>query len=386
MQNKTIILGISGGIAAYKSVDLVSQLVKLGARVHVCMTKNAENFVSPLSLEIMSGNKVHRKQEQGMDIEHIKLAELADLILLAPATANSIAKLASGISDEIIYDVILASKAPIVIAPAMNTNMWEHPSTVKNLEIISKNYNYNIIDPELGLLACKHEGQGRLASNETIIAKINSILYPQKNQHKIIITGGPTREAIDPVRFISNRSSGKMAFALARAAIEAGLETVLISTIKPSEALNCKIILVENSQEMLSTLETEFVDAQSLVMAAAVSDYIAENFSEDKLSKQRNLALKLNIDILETLAKVKKNDQQIIGFSVETKDSLKKAQAKLQRKKMNAIIVNDPSAFDSSHASVKILDSKNQIETFDQIEKTILAKKIIDKILTKAFI
>jgi len=379
LKNKTIILGITGGIAAYKTVDLVSQLTKLGANVHVCLSKNASKFVSPLSLEVMSTNKIYSGQEQGEEIDHIKLADNADIVLIAPATANSLAKLANGLSDEMIFDIVLATKAPVIIAPAMNSNMWQHPSTLANLEKLEK-FNYQIIEPDSGLLACGHIGQGRLPDNEIIIQKlIQALNQNSKSKGKILISAGATREAIDAVRFISNKSSGKMAFALAREALKANYDVVLVSTIEVPSDIKSQIIYVETADEMCAALKKEFDDSQALIMVAAVADYKIKNSSDQKLAKNElsNLELEKNIDILEALAATKQAHQKLIGFSVETNDALEKAKSKIKKKNLDAIIINNTSAFGADTADIIILKKDNQQETLSA-SKNIIAKRILE--------
>jgi len=393
LENKKIILGICGGIAAYKTVELVSQLKKRGAHVYVVLTDNASKFVSSLSLEVMSGNKVYSGQIQGENIDHIQLADIADLILIAPATANALAKMANGISDSILFDIVLATKAPIMVAPAMNTNMWLHPSTRNNLEIL-KSFHYQIIEPESGDLACGHVGPGRLADIENILKLIEdnfkfTSLHTNSPFHgkKIVITVGGTRERLDPVRYISNRSSGTMGFALAREASQQGASVVLISTINNQEAWinDTQLVQVETHAEMQAALEKEFDEADITIMVAAVADFRPTTNLDQKVKKidgQDTLVVEMEKtpDILAGLGKRKKSHQVTIGFSVETERHLEKAQEKLKRKNLDFIVVNSPEAFASQEAQVTIMSASEKLPAQLQLAKqakTELAKEIL---------
>lgn len=381
LKDKNIILCISGGIAAYKTVELVSQLKKEGANLHVVLSSKASKFVSPLSLEVMSENKVHGgHQTWGSDIEHIELAKKADMILIAPATANTVAKLANGISDEILFDTVLASKAPVIVAPAMNTNMWEHPTVQANLTKLV-DFGYKIIDPEEGLLACKTVGQGRLAELDSIVEKLSafSAKYFSKEDKvlsnentienlfgkKVIVTLGATKEKIDPIRFISNRSSGKMGFALIDSLVEAGAEVIAIhgfSDLEHHSAYhdhkNLESVQIESTQDMLDALLRVFPSADALFMVAAVADYRVKEVSDIKLKKADGLPeiiLEENPDILKELLKIKKDNQAMIGFSVESKDAIAEGSRKLKEKDLDYIVVNSTEAFGAEVSEVVVL-------------------------------
>lgn len=400
LQGKTIILGISGGIAAYKTVDLVSNLKKLGANVHVVATQNALKFVSPLSLETMSGNKVvftENRSQYSSEIEHIKLADQADLVLIAPATANCIAKLAAGISDEILYDIVLASRSPIVIAPAMNTNMWQHATVKNNLDILINKLNYQIIDPEFGDLACGYVGEGRLADINRIVDKLSCILTSglprpafagramtdnlligsEVKHTKITITMGPTREYLDPVRYITNRSSGKMGLALAKAALRLGYSVDLISSIEPPLEIvkQVKYIPFQTHEELKQAIDESFKNADALIMAAAVVDYRPQQRVKHKLKKQKDM--KIDLEITEDiLAQIKKRDGQVlIGFSVETDNHKANALRKLETKNLDLIVVNSTDAFDVDSAKVDIIAAGPYHSVLEPIEHITLSSK-----------
>jgi phosphopantothenoylcysteine decarboxylase/phosphopantothenate--cysteine ligase len=402
LQGKTIILGISGGIAACKSVDLASLLKKQGANVVAVCTEKALNFVSELSLQVITGNKVYLKQYEigSPEIDHIKLADEADLILIAPATANTIAKLAAGIADNLLLDICLASTTPVMLAPAMNTKMWEHKTTVRNLKFLQEELNYQVINPAYGELACGHVGEGRLADLECIVKKVCDFSEVLPSRHgtsalgldqgladkdsqclknrKIVITAGGTRESIDPVRFIGNHSSGLMGLELAKAAQTLGAEVCLITTgltfhktsalgqdqsiyEQVSEAPKSRIIRVETAEEMKAAVEIEFKDADALIMAAAVADYKPREISSSKIKKNTGslvLELEKTPDILETIAKTKKPNQVLIGFALETENLIENAAQKLKEKNLDLIIANSSEALGSVNSTVTLISSK----------------------------
>lgn len=382
LKGKTIILAITGGIAAYKTVQLVSDLKKLGANLHVVMSQNAAKFVAPLSLEVMSENKVIGGQSSEGEIDHIKLADKADLVLIAPATANCMAKLATGISDEIIYDLVLASRAPILIAPAMNTNMWQHEITQQNYRKL-KSLGYHFIDPEHGELACKHIGQGRLAEFDSIINAVTNLLTSSQKLlgKKILISLGATRERIDPVRFLTNQSSGKMGFALAKAALAQGAKLTLVSTIDLPQDLNPdKLIRVESHEEMQTALRQGFASQDILIMVAAVADYKPKTIAAQKIKTQQSLTLEFEqtTDIVAELARNKKPGQIVVAFSVETDDAIEKAKDKIIRKNLDLIVVNSPAAFGADEAEVTIVDEQGELTSMTRSSKELIAKKVLE--------
>jgi len=390
-QPKNIILGISAGIAAYKMYDLVSELKKIGHNVTVILTKDSKHFVSELPFKVLSGNPVFSEMfcpESQTKPIHIDLADNADLILVSPATADIIAKMANGICDELITNIVLATKAPIYIAPAMNTNMWKHFTTQKNIETLVTKLGYKIIPPEEGDLACGYTGIGHIAPNEKII---KTILYGEHGakpllNKKILVTAGGTKEAIDPVRFVGNRSSGKMGIALADIAHDMGGDVVLVSTVPCDK--NYQVIEVESAQEMQEVIESEFDKSDVLIMAAAVSDYRPITASKQKIKKKNEditLELTRNPDIVEVLGRTKRDKQVIIGFSAESENMEKNAKEKLEKKKLDMIIANDITipdiGFGSDENAVIILTKDKKREVLQRQPKIQIARYICNKLV-----
>lgn len=389
LKGRTIILGISGGIAAYKSCDLASKLRKLGANVHAVMTPHAKNFITPLTLQTLTRNEVHCEQfeeSSNWHPEHIDLAKKAELIVVAPATANLIAKLACGLCDDLLTTMMLASQAKVMIAPAMNPIMLEHPSTQYNLSIIQSRLRYEIIPPDTGEMACGDWGTGKMASVESILAAVTARLLARGTlaEKKILVTAGGTREAIDPVRFIGNRSSGKMGIAVADAAFARGAEVTLISTVEVERPYN--VLVVETAQDMQETVESEFDSCDALVMTAAVADYRPISVAPHKIKKAESedlvLELTKNPDILDLLGQVKRHDQVIIGFAAESQELLHNAQKKLKRKHLDMIIANDITVpdigFGSDYNAVVILSADGARENLPRMSKRAIAEHILD--------
>lgn len=388
-ESKNIILGISAGIAAYKAYDLISDLRTLGHNVTVVLTKDAKHFVSNLTLKVLSSNQVYSEMflpELQTKPIHIDLAEKADLVLIAPATCDIIAKIANGISDELLSCILLATKAPVYIAPAMNTNMWEHFTTQKNIETLVTKLGYKVIPPDEGKLACGYSGIGHIACNEKIIKTIfgEEETKPLKDK-RILITAGGTREAIDPVRYVGNKSSGKMGTAIADTAYAMGADVVMISTV-PCER-NYTVIEVESAQEMQEVIESEFDKSDALIMAAAVSDYRPIITSKQKIKKKNEditIELTRNPDILEILGRTKREKQIIIGFSAESEDIEKNAIEKLEKKKIDMIIANNITVpeigFGSDENAVIILTKEKKKEVLQRQPKTLIAKHICNKL------
>jgi phosphopantothenoylcysteine decarboxylase/phosphopantothenate--cysteine ligase len=387
LEQKTVILGISGGIAAYKACDLASGLRRAGADVHAVMTPHAKAFITPLSLQTITRNPVHSEQFSENSTwrpEHIELAQNADLILIAPATANIIAKLATGICDDLLSTMVLASQAQVMLAPAMNPIMLEHPATQYNLGILQNRHRYEIIQPAMGELACGDWGVGKMASIETILATVASRLYTYKflAGKQILVTAGGTREAIDPVRFIGNRSSGKMGIAMADAAYARGADVTLISTVEVDRGY--PVILVETAQEMQETVEAEFDSCDALIMTAAVADYRPINVSPQKIKKTESddlhLELTKNPDILDLLGRIKRDNQVIIGFAAESEKLLNNALQKLKNKHLDIIIGNDITVpdigFGSDYNAVVILQADGSRENLPRMAKRAIAEHI----------
>lgn len=391
IKNLNIVLGISAGIAAYKMYDLVSELKKLNHNVNVVLTKDAKNFVSELPLKVLSGNTVYsdmfNPDDQSKPI-HIDLADKANIILISPATADIIAKIACGICDELITNILLASKAKVYIAPAMNTNMWNHFTTQKNIETIVTKLGHVIIPPEEGDLACGYSGIGHIASNEKIIQTIlnsESKFLPLRGK-RVIVTAGGTRESIDPVRFIGNKSSGKMGIAIADVLSNMGADVILVSTVAIERSY--QVIYVETALEMQEVIESEFDKSNALIMSAAVSDFKPIITSKKKIKKiNEDLILELtrNPDILEILGRTKRDDQIIVGFAAESEDMEKNAVEKLVKKKLDMIIGNDISdpelGFGSDDNAVIILTKDNQREILPRQPKMQIAQHICNKLV-----
>jgi phosphopantothenoylcysteine decarboxylase / phosphopantothenate---cysteine ligase len=346
LHDKKILLGITGCIAAYKSAALVSALTQAGAKVRVIMTKNAQEFITPLTLQTLSKHSVYTEmfnQKQEMEIGHISLARWADLIVIAPASANCIARLAHGFADDLLSTVCLASKAPIALAPGMNYVMWENPITQQNLATL-KARGFTIWEPDHGTLACGEIGAGRLLEPQDILERINNFFAPKiLTGQKFLITAGPTREAIDPVRYISNFSSGKMGYALAAAAQAAGAKVTLISgpTNLPTPPGVEKIDVV-TAKEMYGSVMKKIATTDVFVSTAAVADYCVEKVAPQKIKKIfKSLSLKLvpNLDILMTIAKLKKRPL-LVGFAAETENLEANAKKKLHEKKIDLIAAN----------------------------------------------
>jgi phosphopantothenoylcysteine decarboxylase / phosphopantothenate---cysteine ligase len=345
---KKIVIGVSGSIAAFKVAGWVSDLAKEEANVLVVMTTSATEFVTPLTFAALSGNDVHtgmfgRGQEDPM--AHISLGRDADLILIAPATANIIAKLACGIADDLLTTTVLATRAKVLICPAMNSRMYSHPATQKNLSSL-KELGYRIIDPACGKMACKEEGEGRLPEWDDVKEQLAQSLSPQDFQGlKVMVTAGPTREPLDPARFLSNRSSGKMGYALARAACRRGAQVLLISG--PS-SLTCPpgvtLLKIQTAREMNDAVLAHAANSSVIIKAAAVADYRPETVYEHKVKKEkikRELILERNPDILLELGKRKKAGQVLVGFAAESSNLMEEGRKKLLSKNLDLIAVND---------------------------------------------
>lgn len=387
---KTVLIGITGGIAAYKICELIRMYKKNGYNVKVIATKNAFHFVTELTLATLSQNEVY---SDNFDIkeykpEHISLCDEGDILVIAPATANTISKIANGICDNLLTSIVCAFNKPILIAPAMNTNMWENPLIQENVEKL-KNYNYEIIDTESGFLACGTNGEGRLANIETIYSRTVETLEQKKSLEgqKIVITAGGTIEKIDPVRYISNFSSGKMGLALADEAHKKGAEVELISTFTANKPY--KNTVVSSAQEMKNAVETSLKSATTVIMAAAVADYKVDNYSEQKLKKTPeesvSLTLSKNPDILKEIASKKTPAQTIIGFCAESQNLIDYATEKIDKKGCDYIIANDISrkdiGFGSDENEIYIIDKCHNIKHFDKASKKIVAKNILEYIL-----
>ncbi|MFH2037634.1 MAG: bifunctional phosphopantothenoylcysteine decarboxylase/phosphopantothenate--cysteine ligase CoaBC [Candidatus Zixiibacteriota bacterium] len=397
-----IAVGITGGIAAYKIPSLIRLLKKGGAEVHPIMTESATRFITELTIETVSQIPVAREMfpdDRYAGTHHITAADWPDLFIIAPATANFIGKIASGICDDLLTTVICATNKPVIISPAMNSNMYLNPITQKNIQFL-KSVGYIFIDPESGELACETSGPGRMPEPEDLYKFIEKYLKSHKDSgkpnqskkkalkdKKVVVTAGPCREPIDPVRFISNRSSGKMGYALAESALRAGAEVTLISG--PSNLIATDHIIridVETTEEMFRAVEKYFKGADILIMAAAPADFKIKNVSDSKIKKKKivsSLELSPTIDILKSLKEFKKKNQIMVGFALETENGLKNASAKLKEKGLDLIILNsmeDTQPFDNDTNKISILDKTGEVESIAMMDKSDLADIIIDKI------
>lgn len=389
LKGKTVVLGITGSIAAYKAVDLIRRLKEEGADVHVVMTRSAHQFVTPLTIQTLSQNPVATdlfSLREEAEIGHIKLARMADLVVVAPATANILAKAACGIADDYLSTVLLATRAPVIMCPAMNPAMYENPVTQKNIETL-RNRGVLIVEPESGPMACGEEGKGRFPSVEFIIEAIATRLtYPAWQDLKVLISAGPTREFFDPVRFISNPSSGKMGYAMARAALRRSATVYLLTgPVNLSPPKGAKVYNVTSATEMYNHAIELAPEMDVIIMTAAVSDYRPEQLSPRKLKKTENIltmTLVPNPDILAEIGKNKKPDQIIVGFAAETDNLVKHATQKLIKKNLDLIVVNDVTKPDSGFCvdtnRVKIIYRHGGIVEFPCLPKEELAESLLD--------
>jgi phosphopantothenoylcysteine decarboxylase/phosphopantothenate--cysteine ligase len=386
-----IVLGVSGGIACYKSVELVRLMIKDGLAVQVVMTPGAMQFVTPLTFQTLSGRPVASDTfnlTQESEIGHINLADSADLFVIAPATANVIGKIAAGIADDLLTTILMATRAPVLVAPAMNVHMYANAILQENLRKLRR-IGYCLMEPDEGYLACGYEGKGRLPDPEKIVEVIHRLLRKKDLvNEKILITAGPSREPLDPVRYISNRSSGKMGYALARAALRRGADVVLVSGPTALEApAGARLIGVTTGLEMRAAVLQEFARCTTLIMAAAVADYhpvVAAAQKIKKASGPLELCLQLNPDILKELGGMKE-DRFLVGFAAETEDLTANAKKKLEVKNLDMIVANDVtregSGFDGDTNIAAILDRTGAQRSLPLMTKDELADQILDHML-----
>lgn len=358
LKGKTIILGVTGSIAAYKIANLASMLVKQHAEVHVIMTKNACNFITPTTFETLTGNKClvdtfDRNFE--FQVEHVSIAKKADLILVAPATANIIGKMAHGICDDMLTTTIFASRAPKLVAPAMNTGMWENPILQDNLKVL-EHYGFQIITPDAGRLACGDTGKGKMPSEDTLMQHILlQVCLPHDMQgKKVLISAGPTQESIDPVRYITNHSSGKMGYALAKMAKLRGADVTLVSgPVNVKAFLGIQVIPVTSAADMYSEITQRSADAEIIIMCSAVADYKPATYTDHKVKKSdedMSIPLTRTQDILKKLGEQKSENQVLVGFSMETENLLENSRAKLTKKNADLICANSISSGETGFA------------------------------------
>jgi phosphopantothenoylcysteine decarboxylase/phosphopantothenate--cysteine ligase len=387
LTNKTIVLGVTGGIAAYKAVDIASKLTQAGAKVEVVMTESATRFITPLTLRAITGRPVVTSMWEPAGefrVEHIALAEAADVIAIVPATANIIARLAAGISDDILSCTVLASKAPVLVAPAMHTAMFLNPVTQENLARL-KARGFTIVDPASGRLASGGHGVGRLPDTEIIITAIEQTLARSidLDGRHIVVTAGGTRESIDPVRYVGNRSSGKMGYALAEAARDRGAAVVLITASPHPAPPSVEVIPVETATQMQAAVTKVTSTADALIMAAAVADYRPKNVSPTKIKKQTpDLTLELvrNPDILAEA----KGSFIKVGFAAESENLVENARQKLEMKQLDIIVANDITETDSGFAvdtnKVTLIDKQGNVTELPLMTKREVADKILDRV------
>jgi phosphopantothenoylcysteine decarboxylase/phosphopantothenate--cysteine ligase len=387
-----VVLGVSGGIACYKAVELVRLLVKEEYTVQVIMTRGAMQFVTPLTFQTLSARPVATDTfnlTQESEIGHINLADSADIFVVAPATANVIGKIAAGIADDLLTTVVMATQAPVLIAPAMNIHMYENPILQENLRKLRR-LGYEILEPDEGYLACGYEGRGRLPDPEVILEQIRGKLKKKDLAgEKLVVTAGPSREPLDPVRYISNRSSGKMGYALARAAARRGAEVVLVSgptALTPPAGV--KLTPVNTAAEMRQAILDEYAACTAVIMAAAVADYHPVKFSADKMKRGMgplDVRLEPNPDILKELGQ-RKDEKLLIGFAAETRNLDVNAEKKLREKNLDMIVANDVtkegSGFDGDTNIATIFDCRGATRVLPLMTKDELADKIFDHFLT----
>ena len=392
MNNKKVLLGVSGGIAVYKALDVISRLKKKGIEVKVIMTKSDTEFVTPLSFQSLSENPVvidMFDEPKAWEIQHISLAKWADLVVVVPATANIIGKVANGIADDMLSTTIMATKAKVIFCPAMNTNMYENKIVQKNMATL-KDLGYGFINPASGRLACGDIGRGKLENTEIIAEKIIKKLSSKSRDFEgknVLVTAGPTIVPIDPVRYLTNRSTGKMGYEIAKEARDRGANVTLISGPTSLDIpTGVNFIKVNTNEEMLNAVLDNFNDSNIVVKSAAVADFNVKEYSKEKIKKtDSNLVIELerDKDILETLGKQKTN-QIIVGFAAESSNVIENAKAKLKRKNIDYIVANDITSNDTGFASddnkVTIISSLGDVISLDKMSKREVAKNIFDMI------
>jgi len=394
LKGKNIVIGVSGGVAVYKVVDVVSRLRKLCANINVIMTKSATEFVQPLTFQSLSQNYVITDmfdEPKTWDVEHISLAQKADMFLIAPATANIIGKIANGIADDMLSTTVMATTAPVIIAPAMNTNMYNNPITQKNINFL-KSLGYKFIDPASGRLACGDYGKGKLADPEDIVKEVVSLLLSNESSDElsgktVLVTAGPTKEPIDPVRYITNHSTGKMGYAIAREAKKRGANVILVSgPTNLDTPIGVKRIDVSTSNEMYEAVKKNFESADIIIKSAAVADYRPKTVAHSKIKKSDNdmsIELTRNTDILYEIGQIKKN-KILIGFAAETNNVIANAKAKIKKKNLDFIVANDiteeGAGFKGDTNVISIIDSQENVQKYDILTKDEVANIILDKV------
>lgn len=394
LKGKTVVLGVTGSIAAYKIANLASALVKLHADVNVIMTKNATNFITPITFETLTGNKClidTFDRNFQFNVEHVALAKRADIFMVAPASANVIGKIAHGIADDMLTTTIMASKCPKLISPAMNTNMFENPILQDNLKILEK-YGYEIINPASGYLACGDTGAGKMPEPETLLKYILRTIAREKDMagKKVLITAGPTQEKIDPVRYITNHSTGKMGYALAENAMWRGAEVTLVTgptAIEPPMFVN--VVPVISAEDMAGEVIARAPEQDIIIKAAAVADYRPVNPADEKIKKKDDeesvITLERTQDILKYLGGHKRAEQFICGFSMETENMLENSRAKLTKKNVDMIVANNlkvKGAGFGTDTNVVTIITTDGCKELDIMSKVEVANAILDEIMS----
>ena len=394
LAGKCVVLGVTGGIAAYKACELTSRLRKAGAQVYVIMTKNACQFVAPLTFETLSNHPVAIDtfaRPETWEVEHVALAKRADVFVIAPATANILAKMACGLADDMLSTTVLATRAPVLMAPAMNTGMWDNPATQENVERLQQR-GVHFIGPEGGFLACGDTGAGRMSEPKDIFDAIEKLLAMQQDLAglSVLVTAGPTQERLDPVRFITNRSSGKMGYAIAGAAAARGASVTLVTgptSLPIPQGVNAVRIL--STQELYGQMLALCPKMDVVIQAAAPADFTPETVADQKIKKQGNEPLVIRLaqtpDVAAAVGKAKMEGQTLVGFAAETNDVLQNAQKKLAKKNLDLIVANDvtaPGAGFDVDTNVVTFVTKNGLEKLPMMKKTEVANVLLDRILS----
>lgn len=394
LKGKTVVLGVTGSISAYKMANVASALCKEGADVHVVMTKNAANFINPITFETLTKNKCivdTFDRNTKLHVAHITLSQTADVIMIAPASADVIGKLANGIADDMLTSMAVAATCKIMVAPAMNTHMYHNKIVQDNIQKL-KHYGFEIIEPAVGLLACRAVGDGKLPDDKTLLGYIRREIECEKDMTgvKVLVTAGPTVEKIDPVRYITNHSSGKMGYALAEAAAKRGADVTLISgPVNLEPPMFVKTVKVESAKDMYNAVTDAFFDCDILIKAAAVADYTPEAVSDEKIKKNDgtlSLALSKTKDILKAVGQLKKNNQFVCGFSMETSNLVENSKKKLASKNCDMIVANnlkdDGAGFGVDTNKVTIL-TNDSVRSLDVLSKKEVAAQVLDEIMKR---
>ena len=393
LKGKTVVLGVTGSIAAYKIANLASSLVKLHADVHVIMTKNATNFINPITFETLTKNKCMTDtfdRNFMYNVAHVSIADKADVMLVAPASANIIAKMAHGIADDMLSTTYLAMKCPVIVSPAMNVNMFTNPVVQRNIKTLEE-FGVTVIPPDNGYLACGYTGAGKMPSELVLLDYILRETAKEKDLagKRVLVTAGPTRESIDPVRFITNHSTGKMGYAVARQAMFRGAEVTLVSgpvSIDPPPFV--RVVNVSSAKDMFEAVKVNFADADIIIKTAAVADYTPESTADEKIKKSDgslSIQMKRTADILKWLGENKRDGQVLCGFSMETENMLENSRAKLQKKNADLIAANslrdEGSGFgtDTNHL---VLIKRDGVTDLPLLSKSDAADRLLDELLT----